>query len=115
MIIDARLLAESTEVRADVCVIGAGPAGITIAREFIGTSNEICLLESGGLEFDADTQALCRGKNIGFPYYDHDIAQLRRFGGASNVWSGACRPLEKSIFGRVTASPTLDGRLTSLT
>jgi choline dehydrogenase-like flavoprotein len=98
MFIDSRLLAETTEVRADICIIGAGPAGITIAREFIGTSYEICLLESGGLEFDADTQDLCRGKNIGFPYYDLDVAQLRRFGGASNVWSGVCRPLEEIDF-----------------
>jgi len=98
MFVDSRLLAETTEVRADVCIIGAGPAGITIAREFIGTSYEICLLESGGLEFDADTQALCRGKNIGFPYYDLDVAQLRRFGGATNVWSGACRPLDEIDF-----------------
>jgi choline dehydrogenase-like flavoprotein len=98
MFVDARLLSEANEIRTDVCIIGAGPAGITMAREFIGSSHEVCLLESGGFEFDGDTQALCRGTNTGFPYYDHDVAQLRQFGGATNVWSGVCRPLDEIDF-----------------
>ena len=98
MFVDARELPAETRVDADLCVIGAGPAGIAIAKEFIGTSSSVCLLESGGLDFDADTQALCRGENTGFPYYDLDIAQLRRFGGATGVWSGVCRPLDEIYF-----------------
>lgn len=98
MFIDSRQLEQETDIRTDVCIIGAGPAGITIAREFIGSSYEVCLLESGGLDFDADTQALSRGENVGFPYYDHDIAQIRRFGGSTNVWAGVCRPLEEIDF-----------------
>lgn len=98
MFIDSRQLPDAKEVRADLCIIGAGPAGISIAREFIGTSLDICLLESGGLESDADTQDLCRGRNVGYPYYDLDVAQQRRFGGATNVWSGVCRPLDEIDF-----------------
>jgi choline dehydrogenase-like flavoprotein len=115
MFVDARLLAETTEVRADVCVIGAGPAGITLAREFIGTSLEVCLLESGGLELTRTRRHCVAARTSGSPTMTmtscscDDLAAHRMFGRALAGRS------KKSIFGRVTASPTLDGRLTSLT
>ncbi|HUZ77105.1 MAG TPA: FAD-dependent oxidoreductase, partial [Chloroflexota bacterium] len=43
---DAYGLAANTELQADVCIIGGGPAGLTIARELAGGDLRICLLES---------------------------------------------------------------------
>ena len=61
MIIDARAEETGTVVNADVCIVGGGLAGITLAREFIGTPFEVCLLESGGLQQDVgDAIALRR-------------------------------------------------------
>ena len=34
MIVDARGVSDCAVLEADVCIIGAGPAGIRIAREF---------------------------------------------------------------------------------
>jgi choline dehydrogenase-like flavoprotein len=34
--------------------IGSGAAGITIAREFIGSSVRVCLLEAGSLNIDPE-------------------------------------------------------------
>jgi choline dehydrogenase-like flavoprotein len=98
MFIDARTIAKGTTIDADVCIIGAGAAGITLAREFKGQPFKVCLLESGGLEYEVDTQALYRGKNIGLPYYPLDVARLRYFGGTTNHWGGACRPLDEIDF-----------------
>ncbi|MGH2520547.1 MAG: FAD-dependent oxidoreductase, partial [Chloroflexota bacterium] len=58
---DAYGLAADTELQADVCIVGGGPAGLTIARELAGGNLSICLLESGGLEFEADADDLSRG------------------------------------------------------
>jgi hypothetical protein len=58
MFIDARTLSQDTVLDSDICIIGGGAAGITLARELAGTSLEVCLLESGGLEFDSATQDL---------------------------------------------------------
>ena len=58
MFIDARTLPRDTELRADVCIVGAGAAGITLARELIGTHLDVCVLESGGLDLDPATQDL---------------------------------------------------------
>ena len=58
MIIDARSVPAGTVLETAVCIIGAGAAGITLAREFIGSRFETLLLESGGMEFSRDTRDL---------------------------------------------------------
>ncbi len=87
MIIDARTLPSNKTIRADVCIVGAGIAGITVAREFIGKEFKVCLLESGGLEPDRATQSLYWGENVGLPYYELDTARGCAFGGSSHRWS----------------------------
>lgn len=77
--------------------MGAGAAGITLAREFVGTSVTVCLLESGGFEADEETQALYHGTTIGMPYALSGT-RLRYFGGSTNHWSGLCRPLDPIDF-----------------
>ena len=70
---------------------------VTLAREFIGEPFRVCLLESGGLEFEPATQALYQGETIGLPY-PLDTTRLRYFGGTTNHWSGWCRPLDETDF-----------------
>ncbi len=48
MLIDGRELAKLGPVQADVCVIGAGPAGLSVALELDSTGLSVCVLESGG-------------------------------------------------------------------
>ena len=57
-IIDANELQATTTLNADICIVGAGAAGITVASELDGTSQTVCLIESGGYGPDEDTQAL---------------------------------------------------------
>jgi len=98
MLIDARQLEQGDVIDADICIIGAGAAGITIAREFTGGSTQVALLESGGLAFDEKTQSLYQGENIGLPSFDVDVNRLRYFGGTTNHWAGHCRPLDAIDF-----------------
>jgi len=86
MIIDARTLSDNETIETDVCIVGAGTAGITLAKEFIGQKFSVCLLESGGLKPDKETQALYRGENVGQPYFPLETARARYFGGSSNRW-----------------------------
>ena len=58
MFVDARDLENETTIRVDVCIAGAGAAGITIARELMGSGLKVCLLEAGGFELDNENQAL---------------------------------------------------------
>lgn len=107
MLIDARTLPADATVETEVCIIGAGPAGITIARELIGQNFRVCLLESGGTEREKETQALCQGEISGDLYQDLCKSRHRQFGGTSNEWhitiakdliGGRCGPLEAIDF-----------------
>jgi choline dehydrogenase-like flavoprotein len=96
LIIDARSIPNNQAIHTDVCIVGAGTAGITLARELIGQEFQVCLLESGGLEPDRETQSLYWGENIGLPYFTLDTARARYFGGSSNRWH---IPIGNSILG----------------
>ena len=98
MFIDSRTLPAGHVINTEICIIGAGAAGITIAREFIGSSTEICLLESGGLDPDAETQDLYAGELAGHHYQTLDTTRLRFFGGTTNHWAGYCRPMDEVDF-----------------
>lgn len=112
MFLDARELDKGAVVKADLCIIGAGAAGITIARQFVGKAVSVCVLESGGLELDSDTQSLYAGEAVQERVSaDHAVkkqkmhgylsaSRLRYFGGTTNHWSGMCRPLDELDFER---------------
>ncbi|MHC4103440.1 MAG: GMC oxidoreductase [Planctomycetota bacterium] len=86
MIIDARKLPEDETIKSDVCIVGGGTAGITLAKEFIDRQFRVCLLESGGIKPDKETQSLYAGENIGHPYFSLDTARARYLGGTTNRW-----------------------------
>jgi choline dehydrogenase-like flavoprotein len=86
MIVDARSIEADTVVEVDVCIVGGGLAGIALAKEFMNTPVEVCLLESGGLQPDSETQSLDAGENIGYPYYPLETARVRCLGGSSTLW-----------------------------
>jgi choline dehydrogenase-like flavoprotein len=98
MFADAREVPTDTILEADLCVIGAGAAGITLAREFMGMRLRVLVLESGDFEYDADTQALYYGPVTGLPYFPLAAARLRYFGGTTNHWGGVCRPFDEIDF-----------------
>lgn len=95
---DARTLPDGTEIEADLCIIGAGAAGISIAREFAETKHNVILLEAGGFERDPDTQSLYDGENTGLPYFPLDATRLRYFGGSTGHWGGWCSCLDPIDF-----------------
>lgn len=100
MIEDFRSFEDGREFETDLCIIGGGAAGITIARELIGTKARVLLLESGGRDFEQEVQDLYKGTNIGFPYFELDAARLRYFGGSTNHWGNYCGPLNDIDFER---------------
>lgn len=99
MFADARGVETGAVLEADLCIIGAGAAGITLAREFIGRSTRVLLLESGGFDYEADSQALYQGRpNGGIDYFPLETARLRQFGGTTNHWGALCRPFDEVDF-----------------
>jgi choline dehydrogenase-like flavoprotein len=95
---DARRLSAGTGLETDLCIVGAGAAGITLAWSLRGAGFRVLLLESGGLELEEATQELYKGENRGVPDFDLDVLRLRFFGGTTNHWQGWCRPFEPEDF-----------------
>lgn len=98
MLIDLAKNPEISSRQFDVCVIGAGAAGVSIARALMQAGHDVCLAESGGMDFEERTQALYKGDNIGHPYYDLEEARLRFFGGTVSIWGGRCALLDEIDF-----------------
>ncbi|MFL5611406.1 MAG: FAD-dependent oxidoreductase [Gemmatimonadaceae bacterium] len=87
---DARTLPTGTVLEGDLCIVGAGASGITIAREFANSPLKVILLEGGGFDFDPQLQDLFRGEIVGQPYFPLQAAALHYFGGSTNHWAGYC-------------------------
>ena len=88
---DARGLTLSAPLQADVCIVGAGAAGITIAEQLATRGVDVLLLESGGESIDGATQSLYQCEQSGIPYFDMTACRLRYLGGTTNHWGGYCR------------------------
>mgnify|MGYP001544862091 CR=1 FL=1 len=95
---DARTVPAGSVIDTDLAIIGAGPAGMSLAMALANTPIRILLLESGGGEYEAATQALYKGSETGVRYLPLDACRLRFLGGSSNHWGGWCRPLDPSDF-----------------
>lgn len=104
MFVDGRQTSHPRELSYDVVIVGAGPAGITLAKELQGSGLRIALLESGDRDFDADTQELYDAGHTGNEQTDLLAGRLRYFGGTSNHWGGHCLPLDKIDFARAPAN-----------
>lgn len=109
MVIDGRLVGNLDVLEADLCVVGAGPAGISLAIEVARAGGTVCLLESGGRLPDRATDRLSDGARVGYWYYPLPATRGRAFGGTSLRWAATpmdrhegwrARPLEAVDFER---------------
>ena len=83
----------------DCCIVGSGPAGITLAMELSKKGFKTLLLEAGGLDYSERSQDFYECESVGHQGWPK-LTRLRFFGGTSNHWSGRCRPFDRSDFDR---------------
>jgi choline dehydrogenase-like flavoprotein len=99
--LDANDFADQTELQADICIVGAGAAGITLALQFLTSGRRILLLESGGDLEEPDTQALYDGEVADERLHAPTVRfRHRRFGGTTGIWGGRCMPFDAIDFER---------------
>jgi choline dehydrogenase-like flavoprotein len=79
-------------LNVDLCLIGAGPAGIVLAEEMRDLGLSVCLMEGGGHTEERRGKALFDGESIG-----HEMivrhGRHRGFGGSAQHWGGRMAPL----------------------
>lgn len=87
-------------IGADVCIVGAGPAGLIVAAELAAAGVDVVVLEAGGSPYDRHDrsnlfralvdhargpQSLARGAIRGEPYYPLRMSRARGLGGSLNA------------------------------
>ncbi len=88
-VLDALEVPNGAEINADVCVVGSGAAGITIARQLNDKNIDVLLLEAGALSRTAcaelDTYDV---EQAGLPWANPNPDRGRWYGGSTNLWYG---------------------------
>ena len=83
-------------VECDVCIVGTGPAGVTLAAELSATRLRVTLLESGEVERTDSADRLNDIENVGRPRVSDQWAVRNRIvGGSSHTWGGRCAPFDE--------------------
>src|SRR5690606_7762686 len=99
MLTEADEIPAGSELRTDVCIIGAGPAALALAGELRGSGARITMLVGGGTDFTHSLkepvrvlrghlrgeQGLAAARNVGHPYYPVRLTRARGFGGTANA------------------------------
>ncbi len=97
-IADARELEPGRTLETEVLVVGAGAAGITLARALAGRGFEVLLAEGGGPKPDPATQSLYELDCTGYPLRPNHMNRAREFGGSCNLWAGRAMRLQPVDF-----------------
>jgi choline dehydrogenase-like flavoprotein len=98
MLINSNDLHNNKSIDADICIMGGGVAGITLANELSKSFANVVLLESGGEQYDQESQSLYQANNYPKYYPDPSVSRLRFLGGASNHWANNTSPLSPIDF-----------------
>ncbi|POR50524.1 choline dehydrogenase-like flavoprotein [Paraburkholderia eburnea] len=99
MILDAREIPAGTLLHTDLCIVGAGAAGITLALALEDSGLDVIVLESGGDDAEPQTQQLYAGTVADTRLHPPaDNYRVRRFGGSTTLWGGRCMPLDALDF-----------------
>lgn len=106
MIVDFESAEPLPSFEADVCVVGAGAAGIVLASELVRQGRRVLLLESGGLRMEPASQQLNECVYTGQPLEAAHRSRFRALGGATTVWGGQVLELAAEDF---TARPWVPG------
>lgn len=89
MLIDAHTVEPGTLLEADICVVGTGPAGMTLLKRLAAPGIRLVAIESGGRLLNVENQALCEGKIISSDYPAGALMSSRRrqLGGTAHLWN----------------------------
>jgi len=96
VIIDATKF-DFADARTDVCIVGGGAAGLTLAAALADLKIQILVLEAGGSSPADWSDDILKGDALGNhpPPQSHRVCAL---GGTSLRWGGGCVPLDPIDF-----------------
>jgi choline dehydrogenase-like flavoprotein len=98
MIRDLLQVRPEPEVTADVCIVGAGAAGIILAVELVRLGKRAFLLDGGGLEIEEEAQEPYQSELAGLHHKGIHTGRFRAKGGTTKRWGGQILDLDSQDF-----------------
>jgi choline dehydrogenase-like flavoprotein len=92
MISDLNSHRDGEVFKADICIVGAGAAGLALAVELLNSPWRVLILESGGWADEPDTQSLYESTVTGLPFAGVHTGRFRIMGGSTTRWAGQSLP-----------------------
>lgn len=83
---------------ADICIVGAGAAGIVLAVDFSRRGKSVLLLEGGGSGIEEPSQDPYASELAGLPHRGIHTGRFRAKGGTTNKWGGQILELDALDF-----------------
>lgn len=98
MISDLDDYENGVSLQADICIVGAGVAGLSLAHELSNTDMDVLVLESGGRKDELGTQRLYETELTGLPHEGVHNGRFRVYGGSSTRWGAQLMTYERMDF-----------------
>jgi choline dehydrogenase-like flavoprotein len=98
MIHDLLQNSPSQNLRRDVCIIGAGAAGIALAVELERLGKSVFLLEGGGPKLEDHAQEPYQSEVVGNAHRGIHVGRVRAQGGTTTKWGGQILELDAIDF-----------------
>jgi choline dehydrogenase-like flavoprotein len=99
LLLESNELPDEAALSCQLCIVGAGAAGIAIALDMIGRGVDVVVLEAGGLSAESATQDLYAGTVVDERLHSPPVRYRQRtFGGTTTIWGGRCVPFDEIDF-----------------
>ncbi len=98
MQLDAGTLSEGSVLECDLCIVGAGPAGLALAAELAGSALRVIVVESGSTGASPAAATLNEASVAGDPYAGLEVSRHRQIGGTARLWNTPLAPGEGAKF-----------------
>jgi choline dehydrogenase-like flavoprotein len=106
MPLDGRGLRAGETLDTDICIVGAGAAGMVLAAELGKMGYRVLLIEAGKRRGGGPSQKLYEGEVTDTErHLPPDRDRFRGLGGSSGAWGGRCMPFDPVDF---TPRPEID-------
>jgi choline dehydrogenase-like flavoprotein len=106
MLIDLEKEAAGAIYTSQVCILGAGIAGLVLAQKLASRGFVVHLLEAGGLDLEERSQRLYQAEIAGDDHAGTRAGRFRVFGGSSTRWGGQLLPYTGDIFSPQPGMPS---------
>ena len=97
MIVDFDSVGAERALQCDVCIVGGGAVGLTLAVSLAEAGVDVLVLEGGGQTLENRSQALQRGESVGHPFPNIDVGRYRVLGGTTTFWGGQVAPFDSFV------------------